>query len=64
MERAIEILRLIRIALTGTLFERCQHQYDIHSTVRVVEHANDEVPIYRKYILKCRHCGEMKVFKA
>lgn len=64
MERFIAFVRALRIALTGNLFERCQHHYEIHKEVGVYEDTSDSMPIYRKYILRCKHCGKMKNFKA
>lgn len=64
MDRFIAFVRAFRVALTGNLFERCQHHYEIHKEVSVYWSERDSMPNHRKYILRCKHCGKMKKFKA
>jgi hypothetical protein len=49
------------------LFGLCQHQWDIHQKINVygLEDNGKETssPIRFDYILRCKHCGDMKKFK-
>jgi len=51
------------------LFGLCQHQWDIHQKIDVYGYDYDDfkketsMPIRFDYILRCKHCGDMKKFK-
>jgi hypothetical protein len=50
------------------LFGLCQHQWDIHQKIDVYGMLNEygqetKIPIRFDYILRCKHCGDMKKFK-
>ena len=50
------------------LFGGCQHQWNIQQKIDVYgidEYTGKEtsMPIRYEYILRCKHCGDMKEFK-
>lgn len=49
--------RLFAFLLTG-----CWHQWDIHKETELIYRTgNDIVAQGPRYILRCKHCGEIKV---
>jgi hypothetical protein len=60
--------KLLEFLLTG-----CWHHWEVHNEKKIFDtgtkikygvEEGDEVPLPcgSKYILRCKHCGEMKVF--
>ena len=54
------MIRLLQLIIFGHI-----HQWEILGKTRVFESETikDDLPIGIKYVLQCKHCGEMKKFE-
>ena len=50
--------KLLRFLWTGSWHD---HYWEVYKTTTIVD--EDDVRIGDKYTLRCKHCGEMKLFK-
>ena len=48
------------IKLLRTFLGLCNHQWEIQSKVEIFDSSTDPLPYAYKYILRCKHCGNMK----
>lgn len=52
------------------LFSGCWHQWEVYKEVGVIDknvlvvENQVPVPLYRQYTLRCKHCGEMKIWNS
>lgn len=49
-----------------SLFNRCQHKWEVYEKVEVYDtyiYIVSNAPIRHDYVLRCKHCGDMKKVK-
>lgn len=44
-------------------FSFCQHEWEKEREIQIVSSEMDQIPIRRKYVCRCKKCGEYKSFK-
>lgn len=55
------------MGLFSKIFNLCQHKWVELKTIKVydsdIEQPSNKLPVYLKFILKCEHCGDIRVKK-
>lgn len=46
------------------LWSGCWHEWKIEAIAQVFDSVEIKIPIGKKYTLRCKKCGEMKIFKS
>lgn len=57
--------KLIKFLITGEWEPTCAHEWENYKEINVYDADGDRsMPMYTKYILRCKHCGTFKKFKS